>query len=114
MSGEHDNKRAEPSSSQSQESTGASDADTMKSLGAFPSIDFPTFLVSLYHAALVHLGEVAEEGQPKGVNLLMARQSIDILGLLGEKTKGNLSTEEERLLQTMLYELRMKFIQKSP
>lgn len=116
MSSEHTKtgKQESSFSGPSQGTDGSSEAKPKEIGGVFPTIDFPTFLVSMYHSALVHLGEVVEEGQPRGVNLPMAKQSIDILGMLGEKTKGNLTAEEERLLQAMLYELRMKYIQKSP
>lgn len=73
-----------------------------------PHIDFSTFIVSLSHSALVHLGD-ADEGQHK--DLALARQTIDILGVIQEKTKGNLTGEEERLLSQMLYDLRMRFVE---
>lgn len=90
-----------------------SEQDTEKTDNILPTIDFPTFLVSLYHSALVHLGEVAEDGEKVAVDRAMARQSIDILGMLCEKTKGNLTPDEEKLLQSMLYDLRMKYLEKS-
>ena len=77
-----------------------------------PQIDFTTFVLSLSHSAFVHLGDVpgpnAERVPP---NLVLARQSIDILSLLEEKTKGNLNGEEERLLEQVIYELRMRYIE---
>lgn len=79
-----------------------------------PQIDFSTFILSLSHSALVHLGDApSPEDQSRGENLVLARQSIDLLELLFEKTKGNLSGEEERLLSHVLYEVRMRFVEVS-
>ncbi len=78
------------------------------------SIDFPSFLLSMATSAMVHMGEVADPatGRP-AENLQAARQTIDILTILREKTQGNLSTDEQRLLDGLLYELRLKFLSKS-
>jgi hypothetical protein len=78
------------------------------------SPDFGTFVMGLAKIALLHLGEA--EMQAPGtaeVNLPAARELIDILGMLHEKTAGNLSPEELHLLDTLLYELRMDFAQKA-
>jgi hypothetical protein len=79
---------------------------------ALPHIDFTTFVLSLSHSALVHLGDAPNpsDGQFEP-NVLMARQTIDLLGLLEQKTKGNLSGEEERILAQTLYDLRMRYIE---
>jgi hypothetical protein len=76
---------------------------------AAEEIDFTTFLISLAANAMHHLGEGPEgpTGQP---NLPLARQTIDIIALLQHKTRGNLSGEEERLLESILYDLRMRFV----
>ena len=79
---------------------------------ALPGIDFTTFIASLSHSALMHLGEAPPlEGHPSEKNLPLARQTIDLLGVLEEKTKGNLTGEEERLLSQVLYDLRMRFVE---
>ncbi len=76
---------------------------------AVPHIDFSTFVLSLGHSALIQLGEAPDpETQAVAANPLMARQTIDLLALLEEKTKGNLTGEEERLLSHLLYDLRMR------
>ncbi len=77
-----------------------------------PRIDFSTFVLSVSTSALYHLGLVPdpETNQPGPVNKVLARQTIDTLELLQEKTRGNLDAEEERLLQSLLYELRMRFV----
>lgn len=78
-----------------------------------PQIDFATFVLSLSHSARVHLGDAP---QPDGAierDLILARQSIDILVLLQDKTRGNLTGAEERLLNQVLYDLRMRFTEVS-
>ena len=86
------------------------------STDSLPSIDFSTLVVSLSQTALVHLGEAThpETGnkQPSR-DLPLARQTIDLLGVLQEKTKGNLTGDEERLLDQVLYDLRMRFVEVS-
>ncbi len=79
-----------------------------------PSIDFATFVMSLVHSAWMHLGQVPHpETNKTEVDLALAKQTIDLVGLLEEKTKGNLSGDEERLLHQVLYELRSKFVELS-
>jgi len=84
----------------------------------FPNVDFSTFVVSLSHSAMMHLGEVPHpETNQQAENLALARQTIDLIGMLEEKTKGNLSGDEERLLAQVLFDLRMRFVEhakKSP
>ncbi len=81
---------------------------------ALPSIDFTTLILSLSQTALVHLGEApSPDGETPAANLSLARQTIDLLAVLQEKTKGNLSGEEERLLDQMLYDLRLRFVEAS-
>jgi hypothetical protein len=79
-----------------------------------PAIDFSTFVLSLSHSALVHLGDAPPpEGQATERNLPLARQTIDLLGILQEKTRNNLTGEEERLLDQALYDLRLRFVEVS-
>jgi hypothetical protein len=79
-----------------------------------PHVDFATFILSLSHSALLHLGEAPhpETGQVEK-NLPLARQTIDLIGMLEEKTKGNLTGDEERLVGQILYDLRMRFVELS-
>ena len=79
------------------------------------TIDFYTFVLSLGSSAFVHLGDAPhpETGQPAEPDLLVAKQTIDILAMLREKTKGNLTPEEERLLDTLLTDLRIRFVERS-
>ena len=78
-------------------------------------IDFYTFVLSLGSSAFVHLGDAPhpETGKPVEPDLLVAKQTIDILAMLRDKTKGNLTAEEERFLETLLADLQLRFVQKS-
>jgi len=81
---------------------------------ALPKLDFATFVLSLSHSVLMHLGEAPHpEGEASHRDIPMARQTIDLLGLLEEKTKGNLTGDEERLLSQVLFDLRMRFVEVS-
>jgi hypothetical protein len=78
---------------------------------ALPGIDFSTFILSLSHSAVLHLGEAPHpETNQIEQNLTLARQTIDLLGLLEDKTKGNLTGDEERLLTQVLFDLRLRFV----
>lgn len=78
-----------------------------------PQLDFSTFTLSIIASGKVHLGEAPdpESGGAEQANLLLARSDIDLLSLLQEKTEGNLTGEEERLLSQGLYELRMRYVE---
>jgi len=77
------------------------------------SISFAAFVLSLAHTAAVHFGDIPDpvSGQKSEVNLPAAQQMIDILALLEEKTRGNLTAEERQLLDQILYELRLRFVE---
>ena len=80
---------------------------------ALPKIDFSTFVISMSQSALIQLGELPHpENDAIDADLPLARQTIDLLGVIEEKTKGNLSGDEERLLTHVLFDLRMRFIEK--
>ena len=78
-------------------------------------IDFYTFVLSLGSSAFVHLGDAPhpETGDATPSNLGLAKQTIDILAMLAEKTKGNLTPEEERFLENLLTDLRFRYVQKT-
>jgi hypothetical protein len=79
-----------------------------------PPVDFSAFILSLASSAMVHLGEAPEpeSGETKPA-LPLAKHTIDTLAMLEDKTKGNLSEEECRMLRTMVYELRLIFLRKA-
>jgi hypothetical protein len=72
---------------------------------------FERFLASLYMTAMLQLGLMREEGGQPHIDLIGARQTIDTMSLLSEKTKGNLTPAEENFLQNSLYELRMAYVE---
>jgi len=76
-------------------------------------VSFSSFVVSMATSTMVSLGEGPSEGGQSTLNLELARNGIDLLGMLSEKTAGNLDDDEKKLLETLLYELRMKFVEKS-
>ncbi len=74
-------------------------------------VSFERFLASLYMTAMLQLGLMHEQGGQPGVDLIGARQTIDTLGMLADKTKGNLTPKEQGFLQNCLYELRMAYVE---
>jgi len=78
-------------------------------------LSFTAFVVSLASTAAIHLGDLPDpvSGQAAEVNLEGANQMIEILSLLDQKTRGNLTAEERQLLEQVLYELRMRFVEVS-
>jgi hypothetical protein len=74
-------------------------------------MSFEKFLSSLYMTAMLQLGLAAPQGDKPQVDLIGARQTIDVIGILQEKTKGNLTVPEENILQNILYELRMAYLE---
>lgn len=81
-----------------------------------PTLDFNALVLSLGSSAIVHLGEAPDPttGQKREKpELSLAQQSIDLLAVLQEKTRGNLTDEEARFLDNILYDLRMLYVQVS-
>lgn len=77
-----------------------------------PPVDFSGLILSLAHATMMHLGQIPDpSGQPMPADLELARHTIDTIAMLKEKTQGNLSPEEQQLVETALTELRMAFVQ---
>ncbi|KAF1077341.1 DUF1844 domain-containing protein [Halodesulfovibrio sp. MK-HDV] len=89
-------------------------ADQNSQHSEMPEVNFSTFILSIGSSALVQLGEVPdpESGQIME-NLLAAKHSIDILSMLQDKTKSCLENDEQQLLDTLLYDLRMKYVLKT-
>jgi hypothetical protein len=76
-----------------------------------PPVDFSTLVISIAQGALMNLGEIEDpETQQKTQNLVLARHNIDLLGLLQDKTRGNLDKEEQKLIENLLYDLRIKYV----
>jgi hypothetical protein len=84
------------------------------SAGAYPPVDFHTFVLSLGSSALFHMGELdSPDGQPGQIDLPLAKHTIDVIAMLEEKTKGNLTAPEANLVESLLYDLRLRYVEKS-
>ena len=101
------------------EGEGASPADAEKTSGKetaagdtpLPEINFATFVFSLNSSVLVHLGVIEDPSTGKTEkNLPLAKQTIDLLGMLEEKTRGNLTKDEDNLLRNILHDLRLMYV----
>ena len=82
-------------------------------MGAQPPVTFEHLVQQIYLTAMLQLGAGVQEGEPARVDIVGARASVDMLGILAEKTKGNLSAQEERSLQAVLFDARMAFLELS-
>jgi hypothetical protein len=115
----------EPASTAGSEAAPPSDADARGDVGAthgsaapdelpLQEMNFSTFVMGLTTQALMHLGEIADPMQEQiSRDLPAAKQMIDLLAILRDKTKGNLDAAEEQLLGNMLYDLRMRYVELS-
>ena len=82
-------------------------------VGKQPPLSFEHLVQQLYVSAMIQMGAGAQEGQRPRVDILGARNTIDLLGILAEKTRGNLTDAEDRALQAVLFECRMAFLELS-
>ncbi len=86
--------------------------DESSGSAGLPPVDFHTFVLSLGSSALLHLGELEhpDAGAPRQ-DLPMAKHTIDLLVMLEQKTKGNLTPAEEKLMESLLYDLRLRYVE---
>ncbi len=90
------------------------DAGASHGAAAAHEVTFAGFMLGLSTQALMMLGEIADpHGEESGLNLPAAQQLIDIIGMLQEKTRGNLDKDEQALVQGILFELRMKYVERA-
>ena len=113
--GEKEDKAApaaeEKAEAETQEESETPDAEAQEPPPQVPEINFATFVASLNASALLQLGAIEDPTTgTKNKNLPMAKQTIDILSMMQEKTAGNLSEEEENLLKNILYDLRLMYV----
>jgi len=103
-------KTREPGPNLADEAEGAQSGEA--ATGPLPPVEFSGLILSLAHAAMMHLGQVPDpqSGQARP-DLEMARHTIDTIAMLKEKTQGNLTSEEQRLIDHALTELRLAFVQ---
>ncbi len=110
-----------PTAQESKEQKAAYDASAQRiedmaraqnpAMGAQPPLSFEHLVQQFYLSGLIQMGAGTHEGQRPQIDILGARSTIDLLGILAEKTRGNLTPEEDRMLQAILYELRMMFLE---
>lgn len=110
-----------PTVAESQEQKTAYDASAQRledivraqnpAMGPQPPVTFDHLVQQLYLTAMIQMGAGAQEGQQPRVDILGARQTIDLMGIVAEKTKGNLTEAEDRTLQTVLFDVRMAFLE---
>jgi hypothetical protein len=81
------------------------------SVGPQPPVGFEHLVQQFYVTAMLQMGAGTQEGQRPRVDIMGARATIDLLGVLAEKTRGNLSPTEDRMLETVLFEARMAFLE---
>jgi hypothetical protein len=110
-----------PTAQESHEQKAAYDASSQRleeliraqnpAVGAQPPVGFEHLVQQFYVSAMIQMGAGTQEGQRPRVDILGARTTIDLMGVLAEKTKGNLTEAEDRTLQTVLFEVRMAFLE---
>jgi hypothetical protein len=110
-----------PSAQESKEQKAAYDASAQRieemaraqnpGMGAQPPVTFEQLIQQFYLSGLIQMGVGAQQGERAQIDILGARNTIDLLGVLAEKTRGNLTAAEDRMLQSVLYELRMMFLE---
>jgi hypothetical protein len=110
-----------PTAEESHEQKAAYDASAQRledliraqnpAVGAQPPVGFEHLVQQFYVSAMIQMGAGTQEGQRPRIDILGARTTIDLLGVLAEKTRGNLTEAEDRALQTVLFEVRMAFLE---
>jgi hypothetical protein len=110
-----------PTAEESKEQKAAYDASAQRledliraqnpAAGQQPPVGFEHLVQQLYLTAMLQMGAGTQEGQRPRVDIVGARSTIDLLGILAEKTRGNLTPAEDRMLQTVLFEARMAFLE---
>jgi hypothetical protein len=110
-----------PSAQESKEQKAAYDASAQRieemaraqnpAMGAQPPVTFEHLIQQFYLSGLIQMGVGTQQGERPQIDILGARSTIDLLGVLAEKTRGNLTPAEDRMLQSVLYELRMMFLE---
>jgi hypothetical protein len=104
----------QPTSRATSGEAGATTKAPARSSSEYPPVDFHTFILSLGSSALLHLGELDQpDGKESQPDLPLAKHTIDIIGMLQDKTKGNLSPPEERLIESLLYDLRLRYVERN-
>ena len=102
---------AQPGEPEKQKAPTADSSGEKKDTIPLPDLNFATFILTLNTSALVHLGLLADpQTNQKAPDLPLARQTIDLISLMEEKTQGNLDSYEKQLISQVLYELRLRYV----
>lgn len=111
MDEKEEKKETPKAETESKQAEKVSSSEKASAESQLPQVNFPTFIMSLNVSALANLGAIEDPTtNQENKNLLLGKQTIDILGMLEEKTRGNLTDEEENMLKNILYDLRMIYI----
>lgn len=111
MDEKEEKKETPKAETESKQAEKVSSSEKASAESQLPEVNFPTFIMSLNVSALANLGAIEDPTtNQENKNLLLGKQTIDILGMLEEKTRGNLTDEEENMLKNILYDLRMIYI----
>ena len=88
-------------------------AEAQRKRPPLPEVTFSTFILSLVSSALVNMGEAPDPGTgATSIDLVLAKHTIDMIAMIKEKTKGNLSDDEQAMIDSVLYDLRMRYVAK--
>jgi hypothetical protein len=108
---EEEGEEGEPKAKGEKKMEGLLEEETPEQEIPLPEINFINFLFSLSTSALIQLGEIQDPVTQKATkNLPLAKQTIDLIIMLREKTKGNLAPDEEKLMENILYDLRIRYV----
>jgi hypothetical protein len=106
--------RSEPVAEPPSSSSPPAQADTFDPALGTDAVDFHTFILSLGSSALLHLGELDQPGgDPSTPDLPLAKHTIDIIAMLEQKTKGNLTSAEAHLIESLLFDLRLRYVERT-
>ncbi|HUU50099.1 MAG TPA: DUF1844 domain-containing protein [Nitrospinota bacterium] len=111
---ENERKKKDETIDKEQKKSEGTFEEEQKEKPPLPEVNFTNFILSLSTSVLLNFGDIPDPvSKEKKKDLNMAKQTIDIIGMLQEKTKGNLNKEEESLIESLLYDLRMRYVKES-
>jgi len=111
---ENERKKKDETIDKEQKKSEGTFEEEQKEKSPLPEVNFTNFILSLSTSVLLNFGDIPDPvSKEKKKDLNMAKQTIDIIGMLQEKTKGNLNKEEESLIESLLYDLRMRYVKES-
>jgi len=110
---EEKTEKTEPKAEQAKPQPQAEQAEAQRKRPPLPEVTFSTFILSLVSSALVNMGEAPNPGTgATSIDLVLAKHTIDMIAMIKDKTKGNLSDDEQAMIDSVLYDLRMRYVAK--